>query len=94
MSLCLSVSLAFYSFVCGRHLIVIILLRMFYVLLFWSSRKDVERSREKARSDTNCLSYIPSGKNEIKTEETLVVARLLLPAFYLLLSSTVWCKQH
>ena len=34
------------------HFIVTILLRMFYVLLFWTSLKDV-RAREKARGDTN-----------------------------------------
>ena len=34
---------------------VIILLHMFYVLLFWTSLKDVVTAREKARGDTNGL---------------------------------------
>ena len=32
------------------------LLRIFYVLLFWTSLKDGVRAPEKARGDTNCLS--------------------------------------
>ena len=39
-----------------------ILLRTFYVLLYWTSQKDGGRAREKVRGDTNCLSYLPSEK--------------------------------
>ena len=39
----------------------------FYVLLFWTSHKDVVRVWEKARGDTNCLSQIPSEKKRNKT---------------------------
>ena len=80
------------------HFIVTILLRMFYVLLFWTSLKDV-RARENARGDTNGSHRYHqqrTNKNKEKrkrkqktktttTQEYLAVARLLLPASKLLL---------
>ena len=42
---------------------------MFYVLLFWMSLKDGERAREKARGDTNCLSWIPSKQQQNKNKK-------------------------
>ena len=57
---------------------------LLWVILF-QHHKKVERVQEKARGDTNCLSYLPL---EIKTkpEEPLAVSRLLLPISNLLVS--------
>ena len=72
------------------HFIVTILLRMFYVLLFWTSLKDV-RARENARGDTNGSHRYhqqrtnKQNKTKTKRQKYLAVARLLLPASKLLL---------
>ena len=90
----LSVSLVFSSFGCGgglwHHLIVIILLHMFYVL-FWTPLKDVKRARETVRGDANGLLQILSEKKRIK-QEYLAVAHWLLPTSNLLLPlfTSVW----
>ena len=42
---------------------------MFYVLLFWTSLKEGERAREKARGDINCLSWIPSKQQQQRNKK-------------------------
>ena len=48
-------SLAFSSFACGCHLIVIILL---HVIILDVTRRRGESAGEKARDDANCLLYV------------------------------------
>ena len=43
-------------------------LHMFYMLLFWTSLKDMMREcKREVRGNTNSVSQIPSQKNEMKT---------------------------
>ena len=91
----LPVSLAFSSFVCGRHLTVIILSRMSYVLLFWTSLKVMGRARERKREAIPTACRTDHQKSRI-TQGYLAVVRLLLPTSNLLRPSTVciWrCEQ-
>ena len=72
---------------------------MRYVLLFWTSLKDVgrESERESARGNTNGLSQIPLEEQKQTNKQTkqnktelLAVARLLFFTSNLLLPSTVY----
>ena len=84
----LSVSLTFSSFVFGSFNCNS---SFMYVLLVIFQCHKKTRVQEMVGGDTNCLLYIPLGKEkkqqQKKAEEPLAVAHLLLPSPSLLFSS-------